>query len=252
MATEAIAVTIPIPVLIVDDDEAYANFVRAAFSEARGARFDLEHVTRLSQVLPALERRPSSVILLDVNLPDGNGLQWLSANWEQLRGAVLVLTGDTGHATDPDVIAGAQDFLIKSEVDPEHMIRAVRYAADREHARQELLRSRAYFQSLIEQARDLITVVDERGIIRYQSPGTTHMLGLPPESFVGKSLFSLVDQRAGPARRARCSGRLRRQRPHADWRVHARARRRQRAASRGRGLAHRPRGRHAARRPQLA
>jgi PAS domain S-box-containing protein len=198
MATQALAVTTAsIPVLIVDDDEAYANFVRAALSEARGARFDLQHVTRLSQVLPALDRRPSTVILLDVNLPDGNGLKWLSGHWEQLRGAVLVLTGDTGLSTDPDVIAGAQDFLIKSEVDPEHMIRAVRYAADRELARQELLRSRAYFQSLIEQARDLITVVDERGIIRYQSPGIIHMLGLAAESFVGKSLFSLVDHEQG-------------------------------------------------------
>jgi PAS domain S-box-containing protein len=182
-----------IPVLIVDDDAAYANFVRDAFAEARGARFALEHVSRLSDVLPALERRPATVILLDISLPDGNGLKWLSRHWEELSGGVLVLTGEPGLAADPDVVAGAQDFLIKSEVDPEHIVRAVRYAADRENVRRELLRSRAYFQSLIEQARDLITVVDERGIIRYQSPGTIHMLGLPPEAFIGKSLFSLVD-----------------------------------------------------------
>ena len=184
----------PIPVLIVDDDVTYANLVREAFSDVRGARFELEHVGRLGDVLPALERRPATVILLDINLPDGNGLSWLSGNWERVSGAVLVLTGDPGLAANPDLVAGAQDFLIKSEVDPEQIVRAVRYAADREAARQELIRSRAYFQSLIEQARDLITVVDERGIIRYQSPGTIHMLGLRPEAFVGKSLFSLVER----------------------------------------------------------
>ena len=192
----------PIPVLIVDDDVTYANFMRHVFAEARGARFALDHVSRLGDVLPALERRPATVILIDINLPDGNGLKWLSAHWERLPGAVLVLTDEPGLAADPDVVAGAQDFLIKSEVNAEHIVRAVRYAADREHARQELLRSRAYFQSLIEQARDLITVVDERGIIRYQSPGTIHMLGLPPESFVGKSLFSLVDHEQGARGRA--------------------------------------------------
>ena len=184
----------PIHVLIVDDDTAYANFVRDAFLESRGARFALEHVGRLSDVLPALERRPATVILLDINLPDGNGLVWLSSHWEDVSGAVLVLTGEAGLAANPGIVAGAQDFLIKSELDPEQIVRAVRYAADREHARQELLHSRAYFQSLIEQARDLITVVDERGVIRYQSPGTIHMLGLPPESFVGQSLFGLVDR----------------------------------------------------------
>ena len=186
-----------IHVLIVDDDVAYARFVRDAFAAARGARFVLEHVGRLSDVLPALERRPATVILLDINLPDGNGLKWLSSHWERLPGAVLVLTGEPGLAANPGIVAGAQDFLIKSEVDPGQIVRAVRYAADRESARRELLRSRAYFQSLIEQARDLITVVDERGIVRYQSPGTIHMLGLPSESFIGKSLFSLVDRDQG-------------------------------------------------------
>ena len=195
-----------IPVLIIDDDVEYASFVRDAFTKARGARFELEHVGRLSDVLPALRRRPATVILLDINLPDGNGLTWLSAHWEEVSGAVLVLTGEPGLAANPDIVAGAQDFLIKSEVDPEQIVRAVRYAADRESARQELLRSRAYFQSLIEQARDLITVVDERGIIRYQSPGTIHMLGLPPEVFVGKSLFSLVDRDQGERGQALLGG----------------------------------------------
>jgi PAS domain S-box-containing protein len=196
----------PIAVLIVDDDTAYTDFLRTVFAGARGARFVVDHARYLSEVLPALERRPATVILLDINLPDGNGLKWLSAHWEDLPGAVLVLTGEPGLAANPDVVAGAQDFLIKSEVDPEHIIRAVRYAADREYARRELLRSRAYFQSLIEQARDLITVVDERGIIRYQSPGTIHMLGLPPESFVGRSLFSLVDHEEAARGRALLGG----------------------------------------------
>ena len=196
----------PIQVLIIDDDEAYVAFLREAFATARGGRFVLSHVARLSEVLAELEQRPATVILLDLNLPDGNGLKWLSAHWERLPGAVLVLTGDPELAANPDLVAGAQDFLIKSQVDPEHLVRAVRYAADRESARQELLRSRAYFQSLIEQARDLITVVDERGIIRYQSPGTIHMLGLPPESFLGKSLFSVVDHDQAARGQALLSG----------------------------------------------
>ncbi len=193
----AAADSTPIPVLIVDDDIEYARFVQAAFADSRGARFDLTHVARLEAVLPALERQPATVILLDVNLPDGNGLEWLQANRAHIEGAVIVLTGDANYASRPELVEGAQDFLVKSEVDPDHLQRAVRYAADRELARQELWQSRAYYQSLIEQARDLITVVDERGIIRYQSPGTIHMLGLPPESFVGKSLFSIVDQEQG-------------------------------------------------------
>jgi PAS domain S-box-containing protein len=193
MAIERLSTSIPI--LIVDDDGSYANFVRAAFSEnAGGAEFDLLHVARLEEVLATLQLFPALVVLLDIHLPDGDGLEWLRANRDRINASVIVLTADPAHATDPAVIAGADDFIVKTEVDPLQLQRAVRYAAAGELTRRELTRSRQYFQSLIEQARDLITVVDERGIIVYQSPGTTHLLGVPPESFVGKSLYSLVDR----------------------------------------------------------
>ncbi len=101
----------PITVLIVDDDVAYANFVREAFTEARGGvRFELDHVGRLSDVLPALARRPATVILLDINLPDGNGLAWLSTNWEQVSGAVLVLS-TRDHAMMQSLISVARCWI---------------------------------------------------------------------------------------------------------------------------------------------
>ena len=192
MAIDGLTPTIP--VLIVDDDEGYANFIRLTFAGAVGTEFDLLHVSRVEEVLAALTLFPAMVVLLDINLPDGNGLEWLRANRDRIEAAVIVLTGDAHYAGDPEIVAGAQDFIVKSEVDPMQLQRAVRYAAAGEVTRRELTRSRRYFQSLIEHARDLITVVDERGIILYQSPGTIHMLGVPAESFIGKSLYSLVDK----------------------------------------------------------
>jgi PAS domain S-box-containing protein len=141
-----------------------------------------------------MAKRPPLVVLLDVNLPDGNGLEWLARNRRRIDASVIVLTSIAGYAAGPDIVEGAQDFLVKSEVDPEQLARVLQYAADRELARRELVHSRQYFQSLIEQARDLITVVDEHGIILYQSPGTRRLLGIPAEEFVGKSLFTLVDE----------------------------------------------------------
>jgi len=183
----------PIPVLIVDDDDAYVALLRAAFEKAEGPRIEIAHVTRLRDVLPALERTGALVVLLDVNLPDGNGLEWLRAHGDRVGAAFIVLTGMSGYAAGPELVPGARDFFLKSEVDPAQLARVLQYAADRERARQELVRSRQYFQSLIDQARDLITVVDARGTILYQSPGVRRVLGVDPEEIVGRSLFSLVD-----------------------------------------------------------
>jgi len=181
-----------VSVLIVDDDAAYVDFIRHVFEEAKTLRFDLLHVTRLSHILPALASGRISVVLLDVNLPDGNGLEWLRANRSRVQAAVIVLTGFAEFDSSEETLPGAQDFLIKGEVDPNQLVRAVRYAADRERVRQQLIRSREYFQSLIEQARDLITVVDDRGVVLYQSPSSAVVLGQPPEALVEHSLFDFV------------------------------------------------------------
>src|SRR5688500_13771526 len=181
-----------VSVLIVDDDAAYVDFIRTVFEESKAHRFELLHVTRLSQVLPALASGHISVVLLDVNLPDGNGLEWLRANRSRVQAAVIVLTGFEEFDSNEETAPGAQDFLLKGEVDPHQLVRAVRYAADRERVRQQLIRSREYFQSLIEQARDLITVVDDRGVILYQSPSSNLVLGRPPEALVEHALFDFV------------------------------------------------------------
>jgi two-component system, cell cycle sensor histidine kinase and response regulator CckA len=181
-----------VSVLIVDDDEAYVDFIRHVFDEAKTLHFDLLHVTRLAHVLPALEAGRVSVVLLDVNLPDGNGLEWLRANRSRVQAAVIVLTGFAEFDANEETAPGAQDFLIKGDVDPHQLVRAVRYAADRERVRQQLIRSREYFQSLIEQARDLITVVDAQGVILYQSPSSGPVLGRPPEALVDHPLFDVV------------------------------------------------------------
>jgi PAS domain S-box-containing protein len=179
----------PVSVLIVDDDAAYVEFVRQTFEQARTHRFDLVHVTRLSQILPTLASGHISVVLLDVDLPDGNGLEWLRQHRSHTQAAVIVLTTFAELDANEDSTPFAQDFLIKGSVDPHHLVRAVRYAADRERVRQQLLRSREYFQSLVEQARDLITVVDTHGMVLYQSPSSRALLGRSPDSLVDCSFF---------------------------------------------------------------
>ena len=177
-----------IAVLLVDDDDEYAAFLQSVFQESEHQDLDLHHVRRLGEVLPSFEAQQFAVVLLDVNLPDGDGLSWLLANRQRMHTAVIVLTGDADCRVPEDMAAAAQDFLVKFQVQPEHLVRAIRYAADRERVRRQLVESREYFQSLIEQARDLITVVDEFGVIVYQSPACAAMLGRTPAALVGHRL----------------------------------------------------------------
>jgi PAS domain S-box-containing protein len=179
-------------VLIVDDDRAYVDFIRQILSDAKGQRFEVEAVTHLARVLPSLEARKINVMLLDVQLPDGNGLEWLRANRARVQAAVVVMTGHAEYDVAEEIAPGAQDFLLKNQVDRYQLVRAIRYAAERQRAQQQLIRSREYFQSLIDHARDLITVVDDRGIILYQSPSSEAVLGLTPQAVVDRYLSDFI------------------------------------------------------------
>jgi two-component system cell cycle sensor histidine kinase/response regulator CckA len=181
-----------ISVLIVDDDQEYVRFIREILGESRKTQFNVAHVTHLSQILPALKARKTRVLLLDIHLPDGNGLEWLRQHRAHVPAAVVIMTGDTEFDDAEEVAPGAQDFLLKSHVDRHQLVRAIRYAAERQRAQQQLVRSREYFQSLIDHARDLITVIDDRGIILYQSPSSLPVLGLPPQAVIDRYLSDFI------------------------------------------------------------
>jgi PAS domain S-box-containing protein len=181
-----------VPILIADDDQGYVHFLRRILADAKGQQFDVAHVTHLSRILPMLRAHKAAVLLLDIHLPDGNGLEWLEAHRAEVEAAVVVMTGHIEFDVAEDIAPGAQDFLLKNQVDRYQLVRAILYAAERQRTQQELIRSREYFQSLIENARDLITVVDERGWVLYQSPASALVLGLAPEQMVHRHVWDFV------------------------------------------------------------
>ena len=66
----------------------------------------------------------------------------------------------------------------KGPVTGQLLVRAMRYATERKRAVEALQRSEEYFRSLIENALDIITVLDIDGTVRYGSPSFERVLGL--------------------------------------------------------------------------
>ena len=67
-----------------------------------------------------------------------------------------------------------------------------RYRMDIEQRNLALQRGEQYFRSLIENASDIITILDESGITRYDSPSVTRVLGYMPGERIGRSVFELL------------------------------------------------------------
>jgi diguanylate cyclase (GGDEF)-like protein len=130
MATQEVAVRI----LLVEDNPGDARLVHEMLEEG-GEEYTLLHVTTLNQALDHLTAHPddTDVVLLDLSLPDETGLETLRRTLEVSHTAgVVVMTGlgddDVGVAAAQ---AGAQDYLVKGQVDYRALRRALKLALAR-------------------------------------------------------------------------------------------------------------------------
>jgi len=129
----------PINVLLVEDNPGDARLLREALAEAYNAEFRLVHVERLADALKSLAEQEWHVVLLDLSLPDGQGLDTVMRVHAAAPGVpVVVLTGLSDEALAVKAVReGAQDYLVKGEMDSRLLRRAIRYAIERKRAQEE-------------------------------------------------------------------------------------------------------------------
>jgi signal transduction histidine kinase len=135
-------------VLLVEDNLGDARLLREALVDAGSGQFELAHVEQLSTALQRLGEEHFDAILLDLSLSDERGLDTLKRAREQAPGVpVIVLTGiDDEELAVKAVREGAQDYLVKGQVDGNLLVRSMRYAVERKRAEEQVQRN---FQQLV-------------------------------------------------------------------------------------------------------
>ena len=120
-------------VLVVEDDPLFRRFVLAALQEARMYRVDADVVGDLAEACARIAAGRYDCVLLDLGLPDSDGLATVTRALAASPGTpVVVLTGqEDAEVAAAALQAGAQDFLEKSHVEPGSLERAIRHAVDR-------------------------------------------------------------------------------------------------------------------------
>ena len=189
-----------IRVLLVEDNPGDARLFTELVRDTGAGQWKLVHVGRLSAALDRLRHEPFDVMLLDLSLPDADGLETLiRAHAEAPKIPIVVLTGHDDEALAVRAVrAGAQDYLVKGRMDGDLLVRSIRYASERGRAVEALERREEHYRSLIENSMDLISILNLDGTIRYVSPSHERMLGYPLDELVGKNVLSFVhpDDRA--------------------------------------------------------
>ena len=125
-----------VSILLVEDNPGDARLLQEALADADPAQFKLTHVQRLADVADCLRDARYDVLLLDLGLPDSNGLSTLvAAHYLAPTVPILVLTGQDDESLAIHAVQnGAQDYLVKGQWDARLLVRSILLAIERQRA----------------------------------------------------------------------------------------------------------------------
>jgi PAS domain S-box-containing protein len=178
-------------VLLVEDNPGDARLIREMLLEVPHIRFELELADRLATGLVRIRAGGIHAVLLDLGLPDSQGHNtFVAVHAEVPHVPIIVLTGLGDEALALRTVQeGAQDYLVKGQVDASLLERAIRYAVERKKAEQALWssemalrQSEASFRSLVLNSPYAIFRSSLGGGFLDANPALVSMLGYGSDS----------------------------------------------------------------------
>src|SRR5579885_2759561 len=123
-------------VLLVEDNELDVELLSELLSEVEGLQMAMYSVRNLRDALAHLRNESYDLVLLDLSLPDSQGLDTFRRLHEQAPHiAFLIMTGLDDHDLGLQAVhSGAQDYLVKGRMPGNALCRAMRYAVERKRA----------------------------------------------------------------------------------------------------------------------
>jgi len=149
-------------VLLVEDNPGDARLMREYLTDPQGSSFQLEHVSSLQAGLDRLARGGIDLVLLDLSLPDSP----MPETFRRAHAAapdvpIIVMSGlDDEKFAIQTVQEGAQDYLVKADVDTRLLVHAMRYAIERKRAEEALAQERDLLHTLMDNLPDRIYFKD--------------------------------------------------------------------------------------------
>lgn len=126
--------------LVIEDNPGDVRLLREAIRENGENEFSLTHAADLKTGLSVIDKDNIEALLLDLSLPDSAGLDtFLQAKEHAPQIPIIILSGTSDEEFALNAVReGAQDYFVKGQIEPNVLLRALRYAIERNKREQEL------------------------------------------------------------------------------------------------------------------
>ena len=189
-----------IQVLLIEDDAADVRLIREMLLAKQNSRFLLQVEQTLEDGIRHVSASLPDIILLDLTLSDSRGLTTLEKLCQSVPDVpIIVLTG-LDEATQVGVRAvqsGAQDYLVKFDVDPKHLRSSIQYAIERHQSERRLRQSEQEYRSLIDDVFDTsmvaVIILDRDLRIVWCNEATEVYFGVERAAILGRDKREVID-----------------------------------------------------------
>ena len=177
-----------ITVLLVEDDAGDAFLIRE-FLSGRPDIESVRHETHLGKALEVCALEVFDVVLLDLNLPDAEGMETVSSLRSAVSVPIIVLTGQDDLETGVAALRhGAQDYLVKHHFGEETLWRSIRYTLERHRLQLEMEHYRRNLAAIFKGIPDAIVTVDHARRIVECNKAFERLASAPREKMIGVPL----------------------------------------------------------------
>ena len=167
-------------ILLIEDDATYAKLLASCLERhAAGLRFNLEVASSLKAGKVRIAGGDIDVILSDLGLPDCQGIETLKRLRKRAPDTpIIVLSGEDDPALEMAAIQeGAEEYLVKGEVERKLIVRSIRYALERRRVASELQQAQENYRSIYENTLEGIFQTSMEGKYLTANPGLARIYG---------------------------------------------------------------------------
>src|ERR1700693_2587686 len=189
---------LPPKILLVDNDPAAADEIRAALAAAGGGSFDVEWVRQLSDGVTRLNKGGVDAVLLELSLPDSHGIETFDKLFIAAPDVpILILGGNANETLAKQAVGrGAQDYLPPRHLDSYSLPRALRNAIERKSVEDALYVEKERALVTLNSIGDAVLCTNIAGEITYLNLVPETMTGWSREEATGRPLneiFQIID-----------------------------------------------------------